>query len=104
MSDLPSSEALETLVCDLGRRPTGTPTIGDVLPRVTAVRREADSLVVTFDAGASDLASAVVDAERQCCSTIGWELEASSAVELRLSGTPAQVDALAEMFSAAPPA
>jgi hypothetical protein len=99
MSDLPSPDTLETLVCELGRRPKGAPTIGDIVTCVTAEHRQADDLVITFDPSAADLVSAVVDAERQCCATIGWELETTTAVHLRLSGTASQLDALAEMFS-----
>lgn len=103
MSDLPSPDALETLVCELDRRPESAPTISDILPRVTAVRRDANRLVVTFDPSAAALVSAVVDAERQCCSTISWDLETNQAVRLHISGTAPQLAVLAEMFSAAPP-
>ena len=96
-------EALETLVCELDRRPKDAPTIDDIIPRVTSWHREAEKLVVTFDPGAADLVTAVVNAERECCSTIGWNLEASQGVHLSLSGTHAQLDVLTEMFSAAPP-
>jgi hypothetical protein len=97
-------ETLETLVCELDRRPKDAPTIDDIISRVTSWHREAEKLVVTFDPGAADLAAAVVKAERECCSTIGWHLEASQGVRLSLSGTNSQLDALTEIFSAAPPA
>jgi hypothetical protein len=96
------SQILETLVCELGRRPAGAPTIGEILPAVRSVGRDAERLIVTFDRTATDLVSAVADAERQCCSTISWELATDGTdrtTQLRIGATPAQLDAFESIFA-----
>jgi hypothetical protein len=91
-------ETLEALSCEIGRRPEDAPTFGDVIGRVKSVRRQDDSLIVQFDPAAADVVAAYAEAERQCCSTINWQLETGPAVWLRISGTPMQIAALQEMF------
>jgi hypothetical protein len=99
MTEQLQPEILETLVCEHGRRPRGAPTIGDLLPAVRSVQRDGSRLLVTFDRTVADLVAAVADAERQCCSTITWELQTDQAVQLRIGATPAQLDALEAIFS-----
>ena len=53
---------------------------------------------MTFDPSAAEVVRAVVEAERQCCSTIGWQLETDPGLKLRISAKPLQLDALEEMF------
>jgi hypothetical protein len=101
MTEQLQPEILDTLVCEIGRRPKDAPTIGDVIPAIRSARRDAGYLTVTFDPTATDLVSAVVDAERQCCSTILWDLETERALELRISATLGQLDVLEAIFSPA---
>jgi hypothetical protein len=96
-------EILDTLVCEPASRPKGAPTIGDILSAVRSAHRDERQLTVTFDRTATDLVSAVVEAERQCCSTIVWDLETERALELRISAAPAQLDVLEAIFSPARP-
>jgi hypothetical protein len=98
-----SSDTLETLACELGRRPKDAPTIGDVLEAVRLVRREGDALVVDVDPGAADVVAAVVDAERLCCSALDWHLDTGSTVRLRVEAKPMQLDALKAIFSSSYP-
>ena len=102
MNERVQPETLDTLVCELGRRPKGAPTIAEVAPSVRALRRQGNTLIVDFDPAATDVVAAVVDAERQCCSTIGWHLETDQRVQLRIDATPMQLDVLEAMFSAVP--
>ena len=99
MSEQPNPEALEILACEFGRRPKGAPALADVVASVRSVRREAGSLIVDFYPAAADMVRAVVDAERQCCPTMGWQLETGRMVQLRIDATPTQLDALEQMFS-----
>jgi hypothetical protein len=99
MAQMDRAEILETLVCEWGQRPTGAPTTADVLPSVLSLQREAGVLVVDFDPGAATTVKAFVEAEQRCCSTIGWDLRTAPDVQLRLTATPAQLDALAQMFT-----
>lgn len=91
---------VETLVCELGPRPKGAPTIDQIAGSVISRRRDADQLRVTFDPTAIALVQAVVQAEQQCCSTIGWHLETEHGLQLRIVAKPLQLDALEEMFGA----
>jgi hypothetical protein len=102
MNEQLTPDVVETLVCELGRRPESAPTIGDVVGSVRSVRRDASSLMVEFEPAAADVVAAVVDAERQCCSTLGWRLETDRGVLLRIDAKPLQLDALEAMFSASP--
>ena len=97
-------EILDALVCEPGSRPRGAPTIGDILPAVRSARRAERHLTVTFDRTATDLVRAVVEAERQCCSTIDWELETAWRPALRIGATPGQLDVLEAIFSPPGPA
>lgn len=101
MNEQLTPDVVDTLVCELGQRPKGAPSIGDIVGSVTSVHREVDSLVVTFDATAIEVVQAVVEAERQCCSTLGWHLELEHGVQLRIVATPRQLDTLEAMFSSA---
>jgi hypothetical protein len=95
---------LDTLACEIGRRPAGAPSIGAILPAVRSVHRDELQVTVTFDRGATDLVRAVVDAERQCCAGIVWDLEIGEAPVLRMGAAPEQLDVLQAMFAASGPA
>ena len=77
------------------------PTIEEIVGSVTSLHREADSLVVGFDPAAAETVQAVVEAERQCCSTISWQLEAEHGTRLRITALPLQLETLEAMFSPA---
>ena len=98
MSEQLQPEILDTLVCEPASRPKGAPTIGDILPAVRSAHRDERQLTVTFDRTATDLVSAVVDAERLCCSALTWELEAVQEPVLRIGATPGQLDVLEAIF------
>ena len=100
MSEPHTPEVVETLMCEVGQRPKGAPTIDQIVGSVMALTRGADSLVVAFDPAAADVVQAVVEAERQCCSTLGWQLETEHGLQLRITAKPLQLDALAEIFGA----
>jgi hypothetical protein len=96
-------EILDTLVCEPGSRPTGAPTIGEILPAVRSARRDERQLTVTFDRTATDLVRAVVEAERRCCPTIAWHLDTVQEPVLRIGATPGQLDVLEAIFSPSHP-
>ena len=96
-------EILDALVCEPASRPKGAPTIGEILPAVRSAHRDDRQLTVTFDRTATDLVSAVVDAERLCCPTITWELETVPGPVLRIGGTTGQLDVLEAIFAPTDP-
>lgn len=78
--------ALEGLACDLDARPPGVPHFASVEGAIVGVRHEDCALVVDYR-NAPDIAAAleqIVEAERDCCATIGWRLERAR------PGTPAE--------------
>jgi hypothetical protein len=99
MSEPLQPEILDTLVCEPGSRPRGAPTIGDIVPAVRSTQRDAAHLTVTFDHTATPLVSAVVEAERRCCSTITWDLAVAQETTLRIRALPGQLDVLEAIFS-----
>lgn len=96
-------EILDTLVCEPASRPKGAPTIGDILPAVRSAHRDQRQLTVTFDRRAADLVNAVAEAERRCCPTIVWALDAAPEPALRITATPGQLDVLEAIFSPSDP-
>jgi DNA-binding transcriptional MerR regulator len=91
-------DALDILVCEIGKRPAGAPTIEDILGSVTEICREGDTLIITFEPAAEETVRAVVEAERACCSTIGWNLETEHGLQLVIDAKPVQLDTLEAMF------
>lgn len=104
MSEPLPSDILDTLACEIGRRPAGAPAIGAIVPSVRSVRRDEHQVTVTFDRSATALVRAVVDAERQCCAGIVWDLETDETTVLRIGAAPGQLDVLQAMFAPAAPA
>lgn len=99
MSEPHAPEVMETLMCEVGKRPSGAPTIDQIVGSVTGVHRHADSLVVMFEPTAVEVVQKVAAAERLCCSTIGWEVGTADGLQLRITASPLQLETLAEMFS-----
>ena len=86
------AEALDILVCDYQLRPKGAPSFFDLDGSARGVRREDGALLIDFDPAAADQVAALVDAERQCCTSIGWELQTVPALRLRISAAAPQLD------------
>jgi MerR family copper efflux transcriptional regulator len=101
MNDQLAPDVIDALVCEVGERPADAPTIAEIVGSVMAVHREADSLVVEFDPTARKKVQAVLAAERQCCSTIGWQLEPEPGSRLRITARPLQLETLEAMFTPA---
>jgi len=89
---IPADDVLDVLACDWQQRPKGAPSFFDLQGAVQDVRREPEALVIRFDPAHAAEVEALVAAERQCCTSIGWQLESGAALELRISGTEAQLD------------
>ena len=92
-------EIIEVLDCDLGVRPKGAPGVDQLLPRVGGVSRAPGVLVVEFDRRADQTLSAFVEAERLCCAGIGWEIERSPSLRLRISATEEQLAAIESLWN-----
>jgi hypothetical protein len=89
-------DVLDQLSCDLGARPPSAPTLDDVQPGVLSVKREATALLVGFDESMVAVFEAFAAAEQACCADLVWSVQDQS---LRVVATPAQLDALALIFS-----
>ena len=92
------AEALDVLACDYQLRPKGAPSFFDLEGSVRGVRREDGSLLIDFDTAATEQVLALVDAERQCCASIGWELQTAPALRLRISATAPRLDVFEEFL------
>jgi hypothetical protein len=93
-------EVLDVLACEIDARPRGAPTFEDVAPSITSVRRDTSAVVVEFEAAARDAVAELVAAERQCCSTIGWQLEDGPPLRLHITAQPGQLDVFEAMLQA----
>jgi hypothetical protein len=97
VADLAREDLLTVLSCEPERRPQA-PTIGDLAPHITAVRREEDALIVRFAPSARASLQAFVAAEQECCAGIGWQVSDGPEVALRIEAAPEALEALATMF------
>ncbi len=86
------AEALDVLSCDYQMRPKGAPSFFDLEGSVLGMRREDRSLLIDFDPAATEQVAALVDAERRCCASIGWDLQTAPILRLRISATAPQLD------------
>lgn len=90
-------DALNVLACEYDKRPKGAPSFFDLQQSIQTVRREGESLRVDFDPAASAAVEQLIEAERLCCTDIGWDLQQSPALTLTIRATPAQL-AIFEQF------
>jgi hypothetical protein len=98
MKDL-DADLLSVLSCEIDARPSGAPTLDEILPMLRNVQREPKALVIEFDSASSPIVEAFAAAERQCCSAIGWEVGGLRAATLRITAEPAQLDVLEGVFA-----
>lgn len=92
-------EIIEVLDCDLDVRPKGAPGIDALLPQVRGVSRVHGALIIEFDDGAREMLPAFVEAERLCCAGIGWEIERSPTLRLRISANADQLAAIESLWN-----
>lgn len=88
-------ELLDTLACEWEKRPKGAPGFVDLAASVRDVRRTGLALVVEYDGAVAAPLEELVAAERLCCPELGWQLEQTPALRLRITATPRQLDVLA---------
>ena len=86
------AETLDVLACDYEKRPRGAPSFFDLEGVIRDLRREDGSLVIDFDPAAGEAVTALVEAERQCCASIGWDLQRGAGLQLRITAAPEQLD------------
>jgi hypothetical protein len=92
------TEIIEILDCDLGARPQAAPGIDALLPHVLRASRAPGALLVEFDERAAQMLEAFVEAERLCCAGIGWEIDRTSGLCLRISATDAQLTTIESLW------
>jgi hypothetical protein len=94
---------LEVLACDIELRPRGAPGVDQIADLVRSAHRRDGALILAFDQSASADVEAFAAAERQCCSTLCWEVRRSGdEVELSIGGSPEQVRLLERLFARSP--
>jgi hypothetical protein len=93
-------EIIEILECENGARPKAAPGIGELLPKVRGVSQVSGALLVEFDPQAGETLAAFVEAERLCCAGIGWEIERSPGLWLRITASDEQLTALESLWKA----
>src|SRR5688572_28775866 len=96
--DTTMEETLDVLACEIGRRPREAPDFAEIAQSVRRTQRESEALIVEFDPSAVERVAAFVAAERLCCAGIGWELEGTPAVRLRIAAAAGQLDVLQTLF------
>jgi hypothetical protein len=92
------SGTIELLACDIANRPEA-PGSDELRPHVIAVVRESESIVIKYRTEAMPLFAKFAAAERVCCSGLRWDLEDEGGPQLRISASPAQLDALGPLFA-----
>jgi hypothetical protein len=101
MAIRPGEEMLELLACDVAARPVRAPGIDAIAGHALTSARGDGDLTITFGVEAADDVEAFAAAERACCGSLGWHFEREPVVLLRISATPAQLDAIERMFAPA---
>lgn len=91
-------DLLDLLACSIDARPLA-PGPDDLRPFIVGIARGPQTLVVHFDSAVAELLTSFVEAERQCCPDIGWEIIRGPA--LRIAAPAAQLDALVSLFEPA---
>ena len=98
MANVRQSDIIEVLDCDLSARPQAAPGIDALLPYVRRATRMPSAVLVEFDERAAHTLEAFVEAERLCCEGIGWEIDRTSGLRLRISATDAQLTAIESLW------
>jgi hypothetical protein len=91
-------EIIEVMDCDLDARPRAAPGVDALLPYVRSAALMPGVLVVEFDDRAAGILEAFVEAERLCCAGIGWEIDRTSGLCLRISATDAQLTTIESLW------
>lgn len=90
-------DILQVIGCELDKRPNA-PGIDALAPLIVKVIRSSSKLAIEFPVSARWTVEAFADAERHCCSNIGWEVDAGSVVTLRIAADELTLDAISQMF------
>jgi len=94
-----TDELLQVLACELDLRPASAPTAADISKFVTAVTRDKGTLVLHIAEAGGEIVQAFAEAERLCCTDIGWSVTDEPALRLVITASETQVDALAGMIA-----
>jgi hypothetical protein len=93
-------DPLEVLACEIELRPQGAPGVDEIARLVLDTKRRDGELILTFEASSAASVEAFAAAERQCCSTLSWEIRSvRDEVELSIRGSPEQTRLLEGLFS-----
>jgi hypothetical protein len=89
-------DLIEVLACEIDERPTA-PGPQELSRFIRSASIGPEALVLGLDEAGKDVADAFVAAEQVCCADIGWSLESSPALSLRITATAPQLKVLAAL-------
>ena len=100
---VPGEELLEVLDCEIGVRPAGAPGPDQLAPYLVRARQSGGRLFVSFRPEAAGTLRAFADAERLCCSHLGFEVtETTNEATLTITGTAQQIEAFGALWAGVP--
>lgn len=99
MRPVPSEDLLDVIGCEIDERPTGAPGIDELAPFVRSVERVAGAVTVAFAPDARESLLAFVEAERQCCAGIGWSVQETPGLALRIEAGEPALDVINALFN-----
>jgi len=90
---IPAEDLLDVVGCDIQARPDA-PGLDELAANAGAATRTTDALTIAFPAEHRGTVEAFAAAERVCCSGIGWAVEGTGVVVLRITANETALDAL----------
>jgi hypothetical protein len=98
MRPVPDEDVLITIGCDIAARPTNAPGVDDLARFIRSVDRTAGGIAVGIESGGRDILTAFVEAERQCCACIDWQIEDGPEPVLHIRADEETLAALDDLF------
>ena len=96
-------DALYAVGCDIAARPKDAPTLDDIQPHITNIRRDLEDgspgvterLTVEFDPAAAGTIAAYVAAEQKCCSDIRFAIASDNPSVMHIDAPSSLLDVVA---------
>jgi hypothetical protein len=101
MREIPREDLLAVIGCEIAKRPAA-PTLTDLEPLLLRVTRVEGAVIAEFAPGSIDTIETFADAERHCCSGLGWTVTSSPArTTLTITADARALDAIEQMLGLA---
>lgn len=90
---------IEILACDIAIRPRDAAGYADLLPYVREMKLDGGRLTVAIEASGKQAVESFVNAERQCCTGLTWQIEdARALIHLIVGGKANQLQVVKSWF------